>query len=212
MVLSFAHCTSCEHCESGHPAYCTSFVQRNFGGARLDGSTTLSLGEHQDQKPLYSSFFGQSSFAKLAIAHRSSLVKVAPDTDLALVASTGCGLQTGAGAIFNTLDVQSGKTVAIFGVGSVGMSAIMAAKLRNAKSIIAVDLQQSRLDLAIALGATDAILGSDSDIIEKIQRISSKNGVDCAVDCSGVPAVIETMIKCLGTRGKAVTLGAPSVS
>lgn len=143
MVLSFAHCTSCEHCESGHPAYWGSFVQKNFGGTRLDGSTTLSLGEHQDQKPLYSSFFGQSSLAKLAIAHRSSLVKVAPDTDLALVASTGCGLQTGAGAIFNTLDLQSGKTVAIFGVGSVGMSAIMAAKLRNAKSIVAVDLQQS---------------------------------------------------------------------
>jgi Zn-dependent alcohol dehydrogenase len=172
----------------------------------------LHLEGNQGKKELYSSFFGQSSFASLAIVHRSSLVKVKDDTNLALFAPLGCGLQTGAGAILNTLDVQPGKTVAIFGTGSVGMSAVMAAKIRGAKEIIAIDLQQSRLDLAKSLGATATILGSDPDIISKLQEISPPNGVNYALDCSGVPAVIETMIKCLGTRGRAASVGAPSVS
>ncbi|KAM5385337.1 hypothetical protein ACJZ2D_000978 [Fusarium nematophilum] len=191
VLLSYSHCASCEQCTSGHPAYCYSFVPWNFGGKRSDGSPAMSL----DSKPLFSSFFGQSSFARLTVAHRSSLVKVASDTDLALFAPLGCGLQTGAGAILNTLNVQPGKTVAIFGVGSVGMSAVMAAKIRGAKEIIAVDLQQSRLDLAKSLGATATILGNDSEL---------------ALDCSGVPAVIETMIDCLGTRGRAASVGAPT--
>ncbi|KAH6994701.1 alcohol dehydrogenase [Fusarium venenatum] len=210
VLLSFAHCGTCEQCTSEHPAYCNSWVPWNFGGKRPDGSTALHLEDNQDKRELYSSFFGQSSFARLAIVHRSSLVKVKDDTNLALFAPLGCGLQTGAGAILNTLDVQPGKTVAIFGTGSVGMSAVMAAKIRGAKEIIAIDLQQSRLDLAKSLGATATILGSDPDIISKLQEISPPNGINYALDCSGVPAVIETMIKCLGTRGRAASVGAPS--
>ncbi|KAH7152684.1 alcohol dehydrogenase [Dactylonectria macrodidyma] len=209
VLLSFAHCSECEQCQSGHPAYCYSFVPLNFGGKRIDGSSTLSLLKGGEKQGMYSSFFGQSSFARHTIAHRSSLVKVSNDTDLALFAPLGCGLQTGAGAILNTLDVQAGKTVAVFGVGSVGMSAIMAAKMRGAKEIIAIDLQQSRLDLAKKMGATSTILGSDDDIVAQVQKLSPPNGVHYAVDCSGIPAVIETMIDCLGTRGKAATVGAP---
>jgi Zn-dependent alcohol dehydrogenase len=172
----------------------------------------MSLRDKQNKKALFSNFFGQSSFARLTVVYRSSLVKVRSDTDLALFAPLGCGLQTGAGAILNTLDVQVGKTVAIFGVGSVGMSAVMAAKIRGAKEIIAIDLQQSRLDLAKSLGATSTILGNDADIILKIKRISPPNGVHYGLDCSGAPAVIETMINCLGSRGRATSVGAPAVS
>ncbi|KAH6995160.1 alcohol dehydrogenase [Ilyonectria destructans] len=210
VLLSFAHCQTCEQCTSGHPAYCYSFVPLNFGGKRTDGTSTLSILSNGEKKEMYSGFFGQSSFARHTIAHRSSLVKVGNDTDLALFAPLGCGLQTGAGAILNTLDVQPGKTVAIFGVGSVGMSAVMAAKMRGAKEIIAVDLQQSRLDLAKKLGATSTVLGNDPELVSKIQKISPPNGVHYAVDCSGIPAVIETMVDCLGTRGKAATVGAPT--
>ncbi|KAF5007535.1 hypothetical protein FDECE_6126 [Fusarium decemcellulare] len=209
VLLSFSHCSTCEQCVSGHPAYCYSFVPLNFGGGRPDGTKTFSFGG-DDGKAVHSSFFGQSSFARHTIAHRSSIVKVPADTDLALFAPLGCGLQTGAGAILNTLDVQEGKTVAVFGVGSVGMSALMAAKMRGAKEIIAIDLQQSRLDLAKKLGATKTILGDDPELISKIQQISPPNGVHYAVDCTGVPAVIEKMVDCLGTRGKAATVGAPT--
>lgn len=212
VLLSFCHCTTCEECVSGHPAYCHSFFPLNFGGKRSDGSAPMSLGDKQNKKDLFSRFFGQSSFARLTVAHKSSLVKVPSDTDLALFAPLGCGLQTGAGAILNTLNVQAGKTVAIFGVGSVGMSAVMAAKMRGAREIIAVDLNQSRLDLAKSLGATSTILGNDPDIISKIKQTSPPNGVHYALDCSGVTAVIETMINCLSSRGRAASVGAPAVS
>lgn len=147
---------------------------------------------------------------RLAVAHASSVVKVAPDSDLALYAPLGCGLQTGAGCIFNTLDVQPGKSVVVWGAGAVGMAAVMAAKIRGAGPIIAVDLQQSRLDLAKQLGATHGILGSDSDVVEQIQKLCPPNGCDYAAECTGVPKVVETMLDSLGTRGKAASIGAPT--
>ncbi|KAK0657818.1 chaperonin 10-like protein [Cercophora newfieldiana] len=208
VLLSFSHCESCRECTSGHPAYCHHFNDRNFGGSRADGShSTLSAA---GGTPMYSTFFGQSSFAKHTLVHKSSVVKVPPGTDLNLFAPLGCGMQTGAGAVLNTLDVKEGCTIAIFGVGSVGMAAVMAAGLiRNAKTVIAVDLQPSRLDLAKELGATHGIIGSDKDVVEQIRALCPPNGVDYAVDCTGVPAVVRTTIDALGSRGRAATVGAP---
>ncbi|KAI0174366.1 alcohol dehydrogenase [Pestalotiopsis sp. NC0098] len=210
VLLSFAHCETCAQCTSGHPAHCESWVPLNFGGKRTDGSSTLSLKGTQGEQPLYSSFFGQSSFARVVAVKKSSLVKVDPSTDLALFSPLGCGFQTGAGAVLNTLDVQPGSTVAVFGAGAVGMSAIMAAKIRDARRIIAIDLMQTRLDLAQKLGATDTILGNEPEILARIREICPPNGVDYALDCTGVPAVVGTMIEALGIRGKAVSVGAPS--
>jgi Zn-dependent alcohol dehydrogenase len=90
------------------------------------------------------------------------------------------------------------------------MSAVMAAKLRAAKIIIAVDLQPQRLELAKKLGATHTVLGSDPDVVAQIQKISGKNGVDYSVDCAGIPQVVEKALDCLGTRGKGATVGAPT--
>lgn len=159
--------------------------------------------------PIHSSFFGQSSFARQTLVHKSSVVKVPSDLNLELFASLGCGIQTGAGAVLNTLNVRPGSTLAVFGVGSVGMAAVMAGKLRGAKTIIAIDLQPSRLDLSMSLGATNRVLGSDPDVVGQIRSICPPNGVDYAVDCTGVPAVIRTMIDALGSRGRAATVGAP---
>lgn len=181
----------------------------NFGGARPDGSAALNTVD--GSKPFYSSFFGQSSFARTTVVNRSSVVKVSEDTDLQLLAPLGCGFQTGAGAVLRTLDVQANSTVAIFGVGSVGMSAIMAAKIRGAKEIIAVDLQQGRLDLALKVGATQAVRGDDPDLVKKIQQLAPPDGVNYAVDCSGVASVVDKMMDCLGTRGRAASVGAPAV-
>ncbi|KAG6095401.1 hypothetical protein E4U30_002488 [Claviceps sp. LM220 group G6] len=209
VLLSFSHCQECAQCKDGHPAYCYSFMPLNFGGNRLDGSAVMRQ-DKQDGKALFSSFFGQSCFAQYAVVSMSSLVKVPPDTDLALFAPLGCGLQTGAGAVLNALDVKVGKSLAVFGTGSVGLSAIMAAKMRGANPIIAIDVQQSRLDLASELGATHTLLGNDAELVYKIKKISSRNGVDYAVDCSGVTAVVATMVDCLGNRGHATSVGAPS--
>ncbi|KAL3487198.1 chaperonin 10-like protein [Aspergillus germanicus] len=208
VLLSFDHCRSCNQCDEGHPAYCTEWVARNFGQKRPDGSTTLASADGSTK--IHGSFFGQSSFARHTVVSSASVVKVPADTRLDLFSPLGCGIQTGAGAILNTLDVQAGKSVAIFGVGSVGMSAVMAAKLRDAKIIIAVDLQPQRLELAKKLGATHTVVGSDPDVVAQIQAISGKNGVDYSVDCAGIPQVVEKALDCLGTRGKGATVGAPT--
>lgn len=207
VLLSFDSCGLCAQCTSTHPAYCQEAFQRNFGQKRMDGSTTLSTA---GGAKLHGNFFGQSSFAKHAIVSSASAVKVSSDTPLGLFAPLGCGIQTGVGAILNTLDVLPGKTVAIFGVGSVGMSAVMASKIREARVIIAIDLQPQRLELAKKLGATHTIIGSDEDVVAQIQKICGSNGVDYSVDCAGVPRVVETAIDCLGTLGKAATVGAPA--
>ncbi|KAH8800322.1 chaperonin 10-like protein [Xylogone sp. PMI_703] len=207
VLLSFDSCRSCLQCTSLHPAYCQEFSQRNFGQRRKDGSLTLSRKQGSE---LRGSFFGQSSFAKRAIVSSASVVKVPANTPLDLFCPLGCGIQTGAGVILNTLDVQPGKTVVVFGVGAVGMSAVMAAKIRKARVIIAIDLQPQRLELAMKLGATHVIRGSDEDIVSQIQKICGSNGADYSVDCAGVPQVVERAIECLGTLGKAATVGAPS--
>lgn len=114
VLLSFSHCGACAQCRSGHPAYCHDFDRRNFGGVRADGTcgaTTVEGGE-----ACHSSFFGQSSFARHAVVDGSCVVRVARGTDLGLFAPLGCGMQTGAGAVLNTLRVGEGGTVAAFGV------------------------------------------------------------------------------------------------
>ncbi|KAM7194633.1 putative alcohol dehydrogenase [Naviculisporaceae sp. PSN 640] len=222
VLLSFSHCESCPACTSSHPSYCHTFNDRNFGGSR---PPCPSSGAHprsrpsamltaKDGAPIHSSFFGQSSFAKHTLVHRSSVVKVPKETDLALYAPMGCGMQTGAGAVINSLRVKPGSSIAVFGVGSVGMAAVMAAAFQKCKTIIAVDLQPSRLELAKKLGATHGVIGSDKDVVQQIRDICAKqkeggNGVDFAVDCTGVPAVVRTMIDSLGTLGRASTVGAP---
>lgn len=228
VLLSFSHCETCGPCLSGHPAYCYSFNTRNFSGCRplpvtADGAVDSSLLSSdpttdpnfstfvsKDGKPIFSQFFGQSSFARHTLVHKSSCVKVPKDTNLALFASMGCGMQTGAGAVLNSLSVRPGSSIAVFGVGSVGMAAVMAAAhIAKAKTIIAIDLQPSRLELAKKLGATHGVLGNVADLKQEIRKIAPPVGVDYAVDCTGAVPVIKNMIDVLGTKGRAATVGAP---
>ena len=159
---------------------------------------------------LYSNFFGQSSFSSLAIVNGRCLVKVSDKSPLDLYAPLGCGMMTGAGAVFNVLNVQPGGSVAIFGTGAVGMAAIMASKIRKASIIIGIDLNEERLKIAQKLGATHVLNGSAADIAHQVKMICKGNGVTHALDTTGVPAIIERMIESLGILGRAVTIGAPA--
>ena len=123
VVLSFDHCGHCANCLKGRPSYCTTFFERNFGGQRMDGSTALD----KDGQALHSHFFGQSSFATYALASQNSVVKVPQDAPLESLGPLGCGVQTGAGAVLNSLKPEPGSSIAVFGTGAVGISAIMAA-------------------------------------------------------------------------------------
>ncbi|KAI9933577.1 hypothetical protein MW887_008050 [Aspergillus wentii] len=208
VLISYSFCGNCPQCTSEHPAYCQNMVQMNFGGKRLDGTRTISL-PNDPTRDVFANFFGQSSLSRIALVNQSSLVPVPASTPLELFAPLGCGLQTGAGAILNTLKVKPGSSVAVFGAGCVGLSAIMAAKVRKAEIIVAVDLQPARLELAKELGATHTFLGTDPNLAERIRELREP-GMDFALDCSGAPAVIETMIDCLGIRGRGASVGAPA--
>lgn len=208
VLLSYNFCGECTQCRGNYPAYCETLMQLNFGGKRADGSSTMSL---LNEQYLFSNFFGQSSFAKIAIVSKSSVVRVPLATDLQLFAPLGCGMQTGAGAVFNTLNVRPGSSVVVFGTGCVGLAGVMAAKIREARIIVAVDLQPDRLEMAQELGATHTFRGDDPDIRKHITDLcGSSRGADFALDCSGAIPVIENMIATLGIRGKAASIGAPA--
>ena len=119
VVLNFLSCGQCTSCVRGHPYYCHSLSSLNFGGTRPDGSSPLT----QNGDIVFGSFFGQSSFATHSIAFERNVVKVSKDDPLELLGPLGCGVQTGAGAVINALHPRAGSSIAVFGSGSVGLSA-----------------------------------------------------------------------------------------
>jgi aryl-alcohol dehydrogenase len=204
VVLSGSSCGHCPGCASGLPSYCDTSMPRTFGGQRMDGSTALCCGEER----LHSHFFGQSSFASHAIVPERTAVKVDRDVPLTMLGPLACGVITGAGAIIRSFAMGPDDSVAIFGVGGVGLSAVMAARLVGAKRIVAIDLNAERLDLARELGATDAIRADDSDLAAQI-RATTGRGVDYSFNTTVVPEVFTTALDCLAMRGTAGFVSAP---
>jgi aryl-alcohol dehydrogenase len=204
VAISFNSCGACPTCATGEPAYCHNFLAYNFGGVRPDGSSGLASAGTK----LGANFFGQSSLATHALAHERNIVKVPPGTPVELVGPLGCGVQTGAGAVMNSLDVQPGSTVVVAGAGAVGLSAVLAAVVREAASIIAVDLHESRRVLATELGASHAIDPNAGPLAEQIKEINPA-GADYAIDTTAVPPVAEQLLASLGVRGKLGLLGVP---
>ncbi|MGW3307352.1 hypothetical protein ACWDG9_12300 [Streptomyces sp. NPDC001073] len=156
MVLSFTSCGDCRNCRGGHPAYCATWLPLNLiGGRRADGSGTIS----RDGEPLGGHFFGQSSFAERALADERSLVKVDQDVPLEPIPPLGCGVQTGVGAVWNVLEPRLGDAIVVLGAGAVGLSAVMAAALTPATTIIAVDVLRQGAD-ALAARGTLVVVGA----------------------------------------------------
>lgn len=201
VVMSFAHCGNCGHCLTGHPTVCDTFNELNFGGAMDDGSHRLA----QDGEAL-ATFFGQSSFATYAIAKSRNAVKVDPEVDLALLGPLGCGIQTGAGTVLNRLKPEFGSSIVIYGAGAVGLSVVMAAKIIGCQHIIAVDVHDSRLELAKALGATHVLSGKDVDVVTEIKKITD-GGSHYAIETTGVPLVVKQSLNALRPLGTVAIVG-----
>lgn len=140
VVMSYNSCGACASCAAGAATYCYDFGC-NFAAVRTDGTTPIS-GRNGS---IYGNFFGQSSFADFALCRERNVVKVSKDVPLELLGPLACGVQTGAGAVFNALRIGRGQSFAVFGAGSVGLSAVMAAAVAGAAPIIAVDLLEPRL-------------------------------------------------------------------
>jgi len=204
VVLSGGSCGVCPSCVANRPSYCDQAMPRSFGGKRMDGSTCLSCGDER----IHSHFFGQSSFATHAIVPERTATKVDKDLPLEQLGPLGCGVITGAGSVIEALKVGFGDSIAIFGTGGVGLSAVMAARLVGASRIVAVDTNPARLELARELGATHAINGLDPDVAAQV-RATTGRGVRCTLNTTTVPQVHTAALDSLAMNGTAAFVAAP---
>lgn len=203
VVLAPMCCGACGNCQLGLPMYCDDFLRLNIGLRRPDGSATLRDGDRK----ISGAFFGQSSFATLALAHERSAVKVPADVPLEILGPLGCGVQTGAGTVLNVLRPRVGSSLAVFGAGPVGLAAIMAARLTGCTRIVAVDVRPERLATALELGATHAVDNRQADAAELLRAATGGRGADFSIDTTAVPAVLRQAVECLAVPGECVSLG-----
>ncbi|KAL2867807.1 NAD(P)-dependent alcohol dehydrogenase [Aspergillus lucknowensis] len=216
VIMSFSSCKSCEPCARGHPAHCTGFnainfevVPGNFVFKEASASSTVSGPD------IYGQFFGQSSFASSSIVNEDSIVNVSglveSRDELTLLSPLGCGVQTGSGAIINAANAGPDDRVAVIGLGGVGLSAVMGAKIVGCTQIIGIDRHESRLELAKELGATHVVrVDAESDLGEvtaAVRAITGDLGTNITLDTTGVPGLIAQGVKMTGFKGKILQVG-----
>jgi aryl-alcohol dehydrogenase len=200
VALTVPSCGHCDACWTGAPASCARFIQLAFSGFRLDGSSAYEgTGTHGH-------FFGQSSFAQYALASERNTVRIAGDVPFELVGPLGCGLQTGAGAVLNSLRLNAGESLAVFGTGAVGLAAVMAANIVGATTIVAVDVNESRLALAAELGATDTINAASDDFADQLRKIPG--GFDYILETTARPQMLAIAVESIKPTGVAALIGA----
>ena len=195
VVLSYPSCGVCEECVKSRPYKCVRFSDL-FMGDRLVGTKPLRY-----NGMVVTPFFGQGSFAEYAVVHKRSAVKVDGSLDLKLLGPLGCGVQTGAGAVLNYLKPRPGKAIAVFGVGGVGLSAVLAAKAAGCAPIIAVDKLDSRLALAKEFGATHCLNTETSRNLKK-EIIQHSGGIRYVLDTTGSMRLMNIALACLLPNGR----------
>lgn len=205
VALSFSSCGACTSCRAGNPAYCRDFTAENYIGSRPDGSTLMSQGDDV----VHSHFFGQSSFATHAVAKERNVVKIEEDLDVAMVGPLGCGLQTGAGAVMQSMACRKGSSLLVLGVGPVGLAAVMGAVIRECVEIIVVEPHESRRDLALSLGATRTIDPAAESIKDSVLSVVDE-GVDYVFDTTGCVEVIQQGIDSVASNAVLGLVGVPS--
>jgi aryl-alcohol dehydrogenase len=184
---------------------CHDFWGRNFAAARGDGTSAL----RNAREVVHSHFFSQSSFATHAIATERNVTKLDPSVPLDVVAPFGCGIQTGAGAVMNALRPEAGASIAVFGTGTVGLAAIMAARATGCTTIIGVDIRPERLEVARDVGATAVIDAGRADAVEVIKDATAGLGVDFSLETTGSPQVLSQAVYSTGPGGRCGLIGAP---
>lgn len=200
VCLTFDSCGECDHCQAGQPAYCRVFRPLNVTGTRRDGTMALQ----GPDGPVRAHFFGQSSFATYALASDRNAIPVPADLPLDVLAPLGCGIQTGAGAVLNLMRPPVGSSLVAWGSGSLGLAAVMAARVAGCARIIAVDKVGSRLELARELGATHSFLADTDQLVETIREVTGY-GANFALDTTGVASVQRQALASLDELGLLVT-------
>ena len=207
VVLCFVpSCGHCQPCAGGRPALCEPAAVSNNAGALLSGARRLARNGAAVHHHV-----GVSAFADHAVVSRRSLVKITRDVPLDLAALFGCAVLTGAGAVINTAEVKAGSTVAIVGLGGVGLAALLGAVAAGAERIVAVDLADDKLALAKSLGATDAFNAGAPDAVQAI-REATRGGVEAAIETAGSVAALTLAYNITRRGGQTVTAGLPAPS
>lgn len=197
-------CGECKFCKSGKTNLCQKIRATQGKGLMPDGTTRFS----KDGQPIYH-YMGTSTFSEYTVLPEISIAKVDPAAPLEEVCLLGCGVTTGIGAVMNTAKVKEGESVAIFGLGGIGLSAIIGARMAKAGRIIAVDINESKFELARKLGATDCINPNDYDkpIQEVIVELTD-GGVDFSFECIGNVKVMRAALECCHKGwGESVIIG-----
>ncbi|MBI3514992.1 MAG: NAD(P)-dependent alcohol dehydrogenase [Proteobacteria bacterium] len=206
VVLCYPSCGRCDYCARRDWTYCTEGRRLKHGGARADGSTTLRRVGPGGAEVVHGNFFQQSSFATYALATERNAVKVRADAPRHLLGPFGCGINTGAGTVFNVLKPAPGSAFAVFGAGSVGLAALMAARIAGCDPIVAVDVRANRLALARELGASHTIDATAEDPVARLKAITGR-GVAAAIEASAVPAAFRQAVESLAPRGTCCLVG-----
>lgn len=202
VVMAFVpSCGHCEPCMGGRPALCEPGAVANTAGTLISGARRI----HWKGKEVHH-HMGVSAFAEHAVMSRNSLVKVDKSLPLDQAALFGCAVMTGVGAVVNTGQVSPGSTVAVIGLGGVGLNALLGAKVSGAREIIAIDLQDSKLQLARQLGATQAFNAGDARCVDAV-REATKGGVDFAFEMAGSVKAMDVAYRVTRRGGTTVSAG-----
>ncbi|HUC62844.1 MAG TPA: zinc-dependent alcohol dehydrogenase family protein [Alphaproteobacteria bacterium] len=194
-------CGHCEPCATGRPALCEPGFATSVAGTLLSGARRLHKGAEEINHQV-----GVSCFAQYAVASRRSLVKIDRSLPLDVAALFGCAVITGAGAVFNAAQVPVGATVAVVGLGGVGLSAMLAAIHLGARRVVAIDPLARKRELARQLGATDAFDASDPKVVENVKD-ATQGGVEYAIEAAGSVDALDIAYRATKRGGTTVTVG-----
>ena len=204
VVLVFVpSCGHCGPCAEGRPALCEPGAAANGAGTLLSGGRRLTRNGQTINHHL-----GCSVFAEYATVSRRSVVKIDSELPLDEAALFGCAVLTGVGAVVNTAQVRAGASVAVIGLGGVGLASLLGARAAGARHIVAVDLSDAKLDLAKSLGATHTFNAGNADTQEQIRELTS-GGVEYAFELAGSVRALELAYKITRRGGTTVTAGLP---
>ncbi|KRF06224.1 S-(hydroxymethyl)mycothiol dehydrogenase [Arthrobacter sp. Soil782] len=192
-----AVCGQCRACLRGEPQYC--FNTHN-------ATQKMTLEDGTELSPA----LGIGAFAEKTLVASGQCTKVDPDADAAAVGLLGCGIMAGIGAAINTGNVRRGDSVAVIGCGGVGIAAIAGSKLAGATRIIAVDIDNRKLELAKGLGATDLVNSKETDPVEEIRRLTGGNGANVVIDAVGRPETYKQAFYARDLAGTVVLVGVPT--
>lgn len=204
VVFSFVPlCGHCIPCATGRPALCEPGAKANIAGTLLSGRRPF----HNASGAEVNHHLGVAAFSEYTVVAQESLIKIDSQLPLSTAALFGCAVMTGVGAVVNTAKVEPGSSVAVFGLGGVGLSTIMGARAAGAESIFAVDLLPDKLELAAQVGATHLINASEEDPVLMLKDIMQ--GVDYAFESVGNEHVLQQAYSATKRGGTTITIGLP---